>query len=467
MFLGASSVSADDLTGTKWLWTGVQTPVGRTTILHPENYRLDFMAGGKVAVQADCNKGSGTYKVEGNNLTFGPIAMTRMMCPEGSMDTKFVQGLGAARHYKVFADLLTIDLVANGGWMGFRREGSNPLIGTKWSWSNSQTPAGMVTPPISSNYTLEFLAGTVNVKADCNTGSGSYKTNGDEITFGPMAMTRMACPPGSMDSMFLKHLGSVKTFSVGEGTMQMNMASDGGTMNYASVGAKPANPLVSTAWNWVSSQTSAGNVSVPTPNNYTLAFLTDTRNAVQADCNKGNGSYTVEGNTIKFGNMAMTMMACPPGSLADTFMRQLGSASTFKIVGDRLTFDIANGGTMTFSIPKPANPLVGTAWNWVSSRTSAGNVSVPTPKNYTLAFLTDTRNAVQADCNKGNGSYTVEGNTIKFGNMAMTMMACPPGSLADTFMRQLGSASTYKIVGDRLTFEIAGGGTMTFARPTS
>ena len=349
--------------------------------------------------------------------------------------------------------------------MAFTRASNNPLLNTKWKWEGTQTPVESVTPKVAANYTLEFLIGKVNVKADCNTGSGTYTVSGSSITFGPMAMTRMMCQPDSLDTKFLQQLGSARTFRVEGDKLMMDLVADGGTMQFSSVGATAANPLVGSAWNWMGTQTPTGKVTVADPTNYTLAFLSSTVVAVKADCNKGNGSYTVDGNNIKFGPMAMTMMACPPGSLDSTFNRQLGAASTYKLVGDRLTIDlIDNGGTMTFSAPKPAHALVATAWNWVSSQTPTGNVSVPTPKNYAVAFLTDTRSAVQADCNKGNGSYAVEGNTIKFGNIAMTMMACPPGSMANMFMRELGSASTFRIVGDRLTFEIAGGGSMTFDR---
>lgn len=350
--IGASSVSADALTGTKWNWTSAQTPAGSTTVLTPSNYTLDFKPAGKVFVKADCNTGNGTYKVKGKTITFGPIAMTRKMCPEGSMDTKFLQGLAAARLYKVIANVMTIDLVADGGTMAFVRAGSNPLPGSKWQWNGTQTPVEMITPQIPANYTLEFLVGTVNVKADCNTGSGKYTVKGSSITFGPIAMTRMMCQPGSLDTKFLQQLSAARTFRVEGDKMMMDLVADGGTMQYSAVGAQSANPLRGTKWNWVSTQTPTGTINVPSPMKYVLDFLTDDRVAVQADCNKGSGNYTVSGNNLTFGGIAMTMMACPPGSLGTKFGQQLGAARLYKITGDRLSIDLADGGgTMMFVRP--------------------------------------------------------------------------------------------------------------------
>jgi len=318
----------------------------------PENYSLDFKAGGMVAVKADCNTGNGSYKVDGNKITFGPIGMTMMMCKPGSLDSQFLKGLGSAKTFKQKTATLTIKLASGGGTMAFTRASENPLLNTQWRWENTQTPVETITPTVSRMYTLEFLAGKVNVKADCNSGSGTYKVEGNSITFGPIGMTRMMCPAGSLDTKFLQQLSAVRTFDVNGISLRMSMVADGGTMQYSSMRTETYNPLQGTKWNWVSSKSGSTTIAVPTPKNYSLDFLTDKVVAAQLDCNKGNGSYTVSGNNITFGNMAATMMMCPPGSLSSTFSQQLGKARTYKINGDRLTFTLeGESGTMTFARP--------------------------------------------------------------------------------------------------------------------
>ena len=41
----------------------------------------------------DCNNFSGSYKVDGNQLTFGEFAATMMYC-EGSQESDFLKSLG-------------------------------------------------------------------------------------------------------------------------------------------------------------------------------------------------------------------------------------------------------------------------------------------------------------------------------------------------------------------------------------
>jgi para-nitrobenzyl esterase len=84
------------LTGTVWRWTGtVMNDDTRVTPDAPERYTIAFQPGGKVAVRADCNRGSGSYTLDGGAISFGPLAMTRATCPPGSRDAEFLRGLGA------------------------------------------------------------------------------------------------------------------------------------------------------------------------------------------------------------------------------------------------------------------------------------------------------------------------------------------------------------------------------------
>jgi heat shock protein HslJ len=60
----------------------------------PARYTLELGADGRASVQADCNRGSGTFQLEGASLTFGPVATTRAMCPPGSLSDRYLAQLG-------------------------------------------------------------------------------------------------------------------------------------------------------------------------------------------------------------------------------------------------------------------------------------------------------------------------------------------------------------------------------------
>jgi heat shock protein HslJ len=86
-------ISADDITNIEWQWTGFQdsdSPETRITVPDPENYTLAFFADGTYYIKADCNSGSGTYTLDGNNLTLGPTTITLMACGPDSMDGEYL-----------------------------------------------------------------------------------------------------------------------------------------------------------------------------------------------------------------------------------------------------------------------------------------------------------------------------------------------------------------------------------------
>ncbi|MBA3357618.1 MAG: META domain-containing protein [Pyrinomonadaceae bacterium] len=107
------------LTETVWRWESLQTPVEKITVPNPANYTLELTADGKARILADCNRGNGTYKLDGQSLRFSAFATTRMACAPGSLDSRFLQSLDAARIYKIEGDALYIDLVADSGTMKF------------------------------------------------------------------------------------------------------------------------------------------------------------------------------------------------------------------------------------------------------------------------------------------------------------------------------------------------------------
>jgi heat shock protein HslJ len=48
-----------------------------------------------------CNRLAGPYRVEGDDLTIGPLAVTKMACPDMDGERAFVAALEAARHYAI------------------------------------------------------------------------------------------------------------------------------------------------------------------------------------------------------------------------------------------------------------------------------------------------------------------------------------------------------------------------------
>jgi len=87
------------------------------------------------------------------------------------------------------------------------------------------------------------------------------------------------------------------------------------------------------------------------PAHYTLELLPDGGAAVRADCNRARGEYELDGAQLRFGPLATTFAMCPPGSLADDYLRQLGIAASWMIVDGRLAIATAMDSSILYFAP--------------------------------------------------------------------------------------------------------------------
>jgi uncharacterized protein YidB (DUF937 family)/heat shock protein HslJ len=113
---------ADDLMGVTWELAGVTTTMEQRTIDTPDRYTVRFDSGGRLAVRADCNRGTGTYTVSSDRrLMVNPLALTRAMCPLGSLSDRFAAQVSRATRYEVRGGDLYLTLAADSGTLRFRR----------------------------------------------------------------------------------------------------------------------------------------------------------------------------------------------------------------------------------------------------------------------------------------------------------------------------------------------------------
>lgn len=76
-----------------WKWQETRLADGEVvTPVKPEGFTLAFGGSGAVEIGTDCNTMSSTYEAYNGNLTFGPIASTKMFC-EASQEAEFASFL--------------------------------------------------------------------------------------------------------------------------------------------------------------------------------------------------------------------------------------------------------------------------------------------------------------------------------------------------------------------------------------
>jgi para-nitrobenzyl esterase len=109
------------------------------------------------------------------------------------------------------------------------------LGGTSWRLVKFQGGDGaLLTPDDRSKYTLAFGAdGVIRARIDCNRAQGGWKSAGvSRLEFGPMAITRAQCPPGSLHDQIVKQLPYVRSYVVKDGRLYLSLMADGGIYEF-------------------------------------------------------------------------------------------------------------------------------------------------------------------------------------------------------------------------------------------
>jgi len=109
------------------------------------------------------------------------------------------------------------------------------LEGSSWRLVQIAMSDGVTRPAIErSRYTIGFgKEGVLNVRFDCNRGSGSWKSSGPgNLEFGPLALTRASCPVGSLHDPLVRQWPNVRSYLVKDGRLILSMMADGGTIEF-------------------------------------------------------------------------------------------------------------------------------------------------------------------------------------------------------------------------------------------
>lgn len=110
----------------------------------------------------------------------------------------------------------------------------------------------------------------------------------------------------------------------------------------------------------------------------------------------------------------------------------------------------------------PPPVLVGTEWRVEQ----LGGRDVPAASELTLGFPEAGRVAGKAGCNRFFGSYTQTRQSITFGQMGATRMACtgPAAELEAPYLAALQKATGLEIEGNRMTLRLSGQPPLRLAR---
>jgi len=126
------------------------------------------------------------------------------------------------------------------------------LGGTAWQLVKFQDGSDKtLTPEDRSKYTIEFGTDNgVTARIDCNRGRGTWKSSAPgQIEFGPLALTRMMCPPGPLHDRIPRDLLLVRSYAIKNGHLFLSLMADAGAYELEPIPARPpspSSPVVST-----------------------------------------------------------------------------------------------------------------------------------------------------------------------------------------------------------------------------
>ncbi len=108
--------------------------------------------------------------------------------------------------------------------------------------------------------------------------------------------------------------------------------------------------VVDLTWQWVSLTTPVEQVTVASPERYTIRLERTGRATVRADCNRGASSYAVSATRqIVLKPFTLTRMMCSPGSLSDRFVEELSRGFSYVLKDGELFLDMpVDSGTLRF-----------------------------------------------------------------------------------------------------------------------
>ncbi|MET7768936.1 META domain-containing protein [Nocardia sp. NPDC005366] len=186
----------------------------------------------------------------------------------------------------------------------------------------------------------------------------------------------------------------------------------------------------------------------------------DNRLTGYAGCNTVSGSVTIDGDTLRVGDLASTLIGCAePRAGSDQWMNTLlTSAPTWRLDGTTLTL---RGRERTVilvdrKVAEPDKPLKGTEWVVAEIITRGARTTSRTLADIrpTLVIAEDGSVSGTSGCNRMTGTAEVDptGSPITF-RLATTKMACPPEvmEVEAAVLKALDGTTTAAIDADTLT----------------
>lgn len=178
-------------------WKVVSIGAEEPVLAVPDSYpSVDFL-GTRYTGYTGCNFFLGTYDVDGDALGMKTPAVTQGACENELLfrqEDIFLSALTATSSYEIDGDRLIL-YVLDSPSLTLEPLEPVPFEGTTWDFKFLGTGEAVWLPVIpGTSITAKFEGDTISGSAGCNDYSGAFTRDGNQMTFGPLAVTAMECP---------------------------------------------------------------------------------------------------------------------------------------------------------------------------------------------------------------------------------------------------------------------------------
>jgi putative lipoprotein len=336
------------LGGTSWRLVKFQG--GDETTLTPDDpakYTIAFETDGRLRARIDCNRGMGTWKSSAPpQLEFGPLALTRALCPPGSLHDQLVRQWPYVRSYVMRDGHLFLSLMADGGIYEFEpmsgEQGMKRAVrGTATYRERIAMPPGAVFEATSQDVSRADAPAVVTGRAHLeNPGNPPIKF---EIPYDPSTIdSRRSYAVRARitvdGTLFFTTDQHYPVLTAGKGTEVQLLLKKAASLSQTTVS------LENTYWKLTHLGDDIVTVASQQPEPHLILNSGTGRATGSGGCNRMTGSYQLTGDRLSLGQMVSTMMACMEGMETEqAFLKALGQVNRWSITGRQLELKDAAG----------------------------------------------------------------------------------------------------------------------------
>ena len=188
------------------------------------------------------------------------------------------------------------------------RPGPGDLVGTRWIL----VTAGNSDPvPAEPPFTLDISDGTASGTGPCNRYHLPFTHDGEHVTTGPVASTRVACaePLLTAEQRYFSKLEKVDT-AKNEGTEDQLVLTGPDDVRLEYQSADRAASDITGTWSIVNYATRHALQTPLAGTHPTLDFHTDGTLSIETGCNNGSAMWKADGTSLTITTAAATLKGC-------------------------------------------------------------------------------------------------------------------------------------------------------------